>query len=214
MSGKDTVKNRILKTQLVKWSELKDLQPEDSKVITNFADIKQSIEKHGFAQPFFVWQDRDGLIYTIDGHTRRNVLCEFENVPDELPATFIDAKDRKEAIEILIEVYNQKHNPFDIKVLEEFIQIEGVDVDIDTVNIQKMEIDEDYGTDFKLPEGDKQPFQQMTFTLADEQAVQINNAINDIKQTDEFKYCETMGNENSNGNALYLIIMQWAGQRK
>ena len=54
----------------------------------------------------------------------------------------------------------------------------------------------------------------MTFTLADEQAVIIQNAISDIKQTDEYKYTETMGNENSNGNALYLIVMQWAEQRK
>jgi len=71
-----------------------------------------------------------------------------------------------------------------------------------------------FGTDFSLPDGDKAPFQQMTFTLANEQAVQIENALSDIKQTDEYKYAETMGNENSNGNALYLIIMQWAGQRK
>lgn len=71
------------------------------------------------------------------------------------------------------------------------------------------------GTDgFTLPEGDKAPFQQMTFTLADEQAIQIQNAISDIKLTDEYKYTETMGNENSNGNALYLIIMQWAEQKK
>jgi hypothetical protein len=68
--------------------------------------------------------------------------------------------------------------------------------------------------DFTLASGDKAPFQQMTFTLADEQAEQIKNAIADIKQTDEYKYAETMGNENSNGNALYLIIMQWAEQRK
>jgi hypothetical protein len=65
-----------------------------------------------------------------------------------------------------------------------------------------------------LPDGDKAPFQQMTFTLADEQAEQIKNAISDIKGTEEYKYAETMGNENSNGNALYLIIMQWAEQRK
>ena len=71
-----------------------------------------------------------------------------------------------------------------------------------------------FGTDFSLPDGDKAPFQQMTFTLADEQAVQIENALADIKQTDEYKYAETMGNENSNGNALYLIIMQWVGQKK
>lgn len=73
---------------------------------------------------------------------------------------------------------------------------------------------EDLGENFSLPDGDKAPFQQMTFTLADEQATQIKNAIEDIKGTEEYKYAETMGNENSNGNALYLIIMQWAEQRK
>jgi hypothetical protein len=73
---------------------------------------------------------------------------------------------------------------------------------------------EDLVENFSLPDGDKAPFQQMTFTLADEQATQIKNAIDDIKGTEEYKYAETMGNENSNGNALYLIIMQWAEQRK
>jgi hypothetical protein len=72
----------------------------------------------------------------------------------------------------------------------------------------------EFGEEFSLPDGDKSPFQQMTFTLADEQAEQIKNAISDIKATDDYKYCETFGNENSNGNALYLIIMQWAEQRK
>jgi hypothetical protein len=73
---------------------------------------------------------------------------------------------------------------------------------------------EDLGENFSLPDGDKAPFQQMTFTLADEQAIQIKNAIDEIKGTEEYKYAETMGNENSNGNALYLIIMQWAEQKK
>jgi hypothetical protein len=73
---------------------------------------------------------------------------------------------------------------------------------------------DELGTDFSLADGDKSPFQQMTFTLADKQAIQIQNAIAEIKLTDEYKYAETMGNENSNGNALYLIIMQWAEQKK
>lgn len=72
---------------------------------------------------------------------------------------------------------------------------------------------EGFGEDFSLPDGDKAPFQQMTFTLADEQAEQIKNAIDDIKKTEEYKYAETMGNENSNGNALYLIVASWAEQR-
>ena len=67
---------------------------------------------------------------------------------------------------------------------------------------------------FSLPDGDKEPFQQQTYTLADAQAEQIKNAIADVKKTEEYKYVETFGNENSNGNALYLIVMQWAEQRK
>lgn len=83
------------------------------------------------------------------------------------------------------------------------------------LDIPGFDLDSDgLGTDFSLPDGDKAPFQQMTFTLADEQAVVIQNAIADIKQTEEYKYAETMGNENSNGNALYLIVASWAGQRK
>ncbi len=83
----------------------------------------------------------------------------------------------------------------------------GVDI-IGFSNVQ------DLGEDFSLPNGDKSPFQQMTFTLADEQAEQIKNAIEEIKSTEEYKYAETMGNENSNGNSLYLIVMQWAEQKK
>lgn len=68
--------------------------------------------------------------------------------------------------------------------------------------------------EFTLPDGDKEPFQQMTFTLADAQAEVIKNAIADVKKTEEYNYVETFGNENGNGNALYLIISQWAEQRK
>jgi len=95
-------------------------------------------------------------------------------------------------------------NEWDTELLDEWgLDLPGFDADL-----------EEFGEDFSLPDGDKEPFQQMTFTLADEQAEQIKNAIADIKGTEEYKYCETMGNENSNGNALYLIIMQWAEQRR
>lgn len=72
---------------------------------------------------------------------------------------------------------------------------------------------EGVGDEFTLPSGDKAPFQQMTFTLADAQATVVKNAIDEIKKTDEYKFAETHGNENSNGNAIYLIVATWAGQR-
>tara|TARA_R110000822_G_scaffold303963_1_gene428947 strand:+ start:375 stop:971 length:597 start_codon:yes stop_codon:yes gene_type:complete len=80
-------------------------------------------------------------------------------------------------------------------------------------NWQNMD-DLDTSDEFSLPDGDKEPFQQQTFTLADEQVEQIKNAIADVKKTEEYKYVETFGNENGNGNALYLIISQWAEQKK
>ena len=77
-------------------------------------------------------------------------------------------------------------------------------------NLDDIETEEN----FSLPDGDKLPFQQLTLKVADEQADQINSAISEIKLTEEYKYVETFGNENSNGNALYLIIMQWVEQKK
>jgi len=95
-------------------------------------------------------------------------------------------------------------NEWDVEELESWgLNVGGFNIKAD-----------EYGEEFSLKDGDKEPFQQMTFTLADEQATVIKNAMEDIKATDEYKYAETMGNENSNGNALYLIVAAWAEQRK
>jgi hypothetical protein len=62
---------------------------------------------------------------------------------------------------------------------------------------------------FSLPDGDKGNLEQITYTLSSEQSNIIKEAIQDIKKTEEYKYVETFGNENSNGNALYLLITEW-----
>lgn len=82
--------NRIGKTESVRWRELKPLQPNNAKIIFNYKDIEASILKYGFAQPFYVWEHK-GELFTIDGHTRIEVLNNMENVPEHLPATFINA---------------------------------------------------------------------------------------------------------------------------
>ena len=217
------MQNRIYKTELVEWQKVKDLQPDNLKLPYNYEHIKKSILKHGISKAYDVCE-LEGELYWIDGHTRTQILMELVSddvdVPEMLTANFCRVKDRKEAIEILLEVHNQRQNPIAEEVLSEWIDVEMVEVAVESLNVKVVEDlhsfsdSDEYSTNFSLPEGDKSPFQQMTFTLADEQAEQVKNAIADIKKTDEYKYAETMGNENSNGNALYLIIMQWAGQRK
>ncbi len=91
---------------------------------------------------------------------------------------------------------------------------EGADLDDWGLDLWQNLDDIETSDAFTLPSNDKLPFQQITYTLADKQVTYIKNAIAKIKQTDKFKYCETFGNENINGNALYFIVMQWVEQKK
>jgi hypothetical protein len=128
----------------------------------------------------------------------------------EVPIIIADNLTEEQQREFLIKD-NVSGGEWDWALLQEWDTQELDKWGLDVPEFAGIEIGRD---EFTLPDGDKAPFQQMTFTLADEQADQIKNAIADIKETEEYKYCETMGNENSNGNALYLIIMQWAEQKK
>lgn len=63
--------------------------------------------------------------------------------------------------------------------------------------------DDDWASAFgALPDGEKSPFQQMTFTVSDEQAKHVNAALAAAKAMGAFV---DTGNENSNGNALARI---------
>lgn len=59
-----------------------------------------------------------------------------------------------------------------------------------------------------LPDGDKQPFQQMTFTLHDSQADVVRRALDAAKDAGDF---DGSPNENSNGNALARIAESFLG---
>lgn len=91
---------------------------------------------------------------------------------------------------------------------------EGTDLDDWGLDLWQHLDDIETSDTFNLPEGDKAPFQQQTYTLADAQAWEVKNAVDKIKDTEEYKTVLTFGNENSNGNALYLIITQWGEQKK
>ncbi len=71
----------------------------------------------------------------------------------------------------------------------------------------------DLSDEFSLADGEKEPFQSLTFTLADQQADFVRNALANAKTSVEFNYIETMGNSNQNGNALYFLVSQWVAQK-
>jgi hypothetical protein len=209
-----------MKAQLVKVKDLKNNTgqieglPKNPRILKDdkFIKLKKSLEDDPEMLQLreVIVYDNNGELIVICGNMRLKALKELgiKEVPTKILP--IDTPIEKlKAYTIKDNVSFGDHDwsllsEWDSEQLEDWgLEVVGFDLDSDEL-----------GTDFTLPDGDKAPFQQMTFTLADEQAEQIKNAISDIKETEEYKYAETMGNENSNGNALYLIIMQWAEQRK
>ena len=200
--------------QTVKITQVKP-NPKNPRIIKDakFEKLKKSIQDFPDMlnkRPLVCFTDKDGMFVVLGGNMRLKAAQAIGM--KELPIVLADEWTEEQKAEFLIKdnvgfgewAWDELANEWDAGQLEEWgLDVPGFDLNADNL-----------GEDFNLPDGDKSPFQQMTFTLADEQAIQIQNAISDIKATDEYKYAETMGNENSNGNALYLIIMQWAGQRR
>jgi hypothetical protein len=167
--------------------------------------LKESLQKFGLVEPI-IFNKQTG--YIVGGHFRVRELIKLGVKEVECVIVDLNEADEKE-LNIRL---NANTGGWDWDTLANDWEV--VDLDKWGLEIPQFDRPEDFNEDFTLPEGDKEPFQQMTFTLADEQATVLQNAIAEIKRTEEYKYCETMGNENSNGNALYLIIKQWEGQRK
>ena len=66
---------------------------------------------------------------------------------------------------------------------------------------------------FELADGDKPPFQSLTFTLSDAQAEYLKQRLAEVKQHPQFQDMDAAENNNSNGNALSLLAQQWAEQK-
>ena len=142
------VSNRIYKSELVEWRLIKDLQPELVKNTCNISYLRESILKYGVSKAFDVCEI-DGEIYFMDGHTRSNMFETLESegvrIPDKLMCNFCQVESKEEAIKILIEVHNQKQNPFIKTRLEEWLELEDIEVEdikIESINIELIEIDE------------------------------------------------------------------------
>jgi ParB-like chromosome segregation protein Spo0J len=94
----------------------------------------------------------------------------------------------------------------------EFDELTELGFDLDLTGFTAEEIaafqfDDDAETGMpELRDGDKEPFQQKTFTLHDEQAEVVDNAIT-LARTSPL--ADTGLNENTNGNALALICSEW-----
>jgi hypothetical protein len=72
----------------------------------NYKKLKNSIEKHGFYIPVYVWIDDKGKKWLLDGTQRKHVL-ETEKWLDPIPYLIVKAPDMQIAAERLLEITSQ-----------------------------------------------------------------------------------------------------------
>ena len=188
--------------------DLKDLTEK------NYNKLKNTIDKRGFSVPVYVWENDKGIKHLLDGHQRQRVLTT-EGWHEPIPYLKVPAKDLQEAMARLLEITSQ-YGTITQEGIDEFIAKYDLP-EADVYQATTYDAIKNYGLnpselsdEFSLPDGDKSPFQQMTFTLADEQAEIIKSALLKAKSING----PTYDNENSNGNALFWIVEQWAELKK
>lgn len=102
-----SIQSRIIKTEPIRWKDLKFIQDENFKEWSGDGDEKllQSLVKYNFIDPFKVWEN-NGELFCLDGKHRWLDLQKAEEkgieVPEMLEATFIHCTDTKEAAELVL----------------------------------------------------------------------------------------------------------------
>lgn len=171
------------------------------------AQIAASIQEFGFTNPILV----DGADGILAGHGR--LAAAKDMGLSEVPVIVLDHLSPEQRRAYVIADNQLALNAgWDMQLLQqEVMALNLADFDLSLLGFDDDRIAEllEGGADVKeleempaLPSGDREPFQQMTFTLHDDQAELIKEAVQKAKDMGPF--ADTV-NENSNGNGLARV---------
>jgi ParB-like chromosome segregation protein Spo0J len=167
--------------------------------------IASSISEFGFTNPILI----DETNNLIAGHGR--LLAAKKLGIKEVPAIILSGltKAQKKAY-VIADNQLALNAGWDLDTLRlEIETLEELDFDLKLLGFDDDVIEKLLDIDAELPElpdGDRDPFQQKTFTLHDEQAQLIDDAISKAKSDPRI---DTGINENSNGNAIAWVCEQF-----
>lgn len=119
------IKSRVIKTELIFWKDLEFIQDENFKEWIEDGDEKliNSLLKYQFVDPFKVWE-HDGKLYCLDGKHRtldlQKLITLGVEIPEELPATFMDCENIEEAAELVL-VYSSAYAKITQQGLFDFV---------------------------------------------------------------------------------------------
>ena len=179
------------------------------------AQLAASIAEFGFVNPVLV----DGEAGVIAGHGRLAAAKELGL--DEVPVVVLDHLTPAQRKAYVIADNKLALNAgWDMSLLQaELGDLGDLDFDLSLLGFSDDELQDLLSDDVEeldqmpdLGEGDKEPIQQMTFTLHDDQAEIVKEAIEVAKAMGPFV---DTGNDNGNGNAIARVaelFLSWSSE--
>lgn len=204
----------------IEYVAVSDLRAYDKNARTHSPDqvaqLVASINEFGFTNPVLI--DENNELIAGHGRTQAAQSMGLEKVP---AIRLVGLSDQQKKALRIADNQLALNAGWDLDLLAQEIQ----QLDLDGFDLEVLGFDDKYLADLldgnvsggvteddaaadmpSLPSGDREPFQQKTFTLHDEQAAIVDDAITLARTS---PVVDTGLNENSNGNALTLICREW-----
>lgn len=185
------------------YNPRKKLTPSDPE----YKNIERSLKEFGYVDPIII--NQDGTI--IGGHQRCTVLQDLGET--EADVIVLDlSKDDEKALNIAL---NKIGGEWDMQKLRDALgDLTLSKLDVNTTGYSDDELQVVLGDDLLEKEHEDPTVDRMAFTLSLEQYADLQQALKIIGVKYKPDQMETFGNTNKTGNKIYMVVKEWAAQKK
>ena len=185
------------------YNPRKALRPSDQE----FRNIERSLREFGYIDPIII--NRDGTI--IGGHQRATVLKALGQKEVDVIVLDLSKSDEK-ALNIAL---NKIGGEWDMEKLREILaDLSLSSLDVTAAGYSESEVAVVLGDSLGKQEKGEATIDRITFTFTLEQYANLQEALELIGVKYKLDQMETFGNTNRVGNRIYMVVKEWAEQRK
>lgn len=185
------------------YNPRKELKPGDPE----FQNIQRSLKEFGYVDPIII--NKDGTI--IGGHQRASVLKSLGYTEADCIVVDLGKQDEK-ALNIAL---NKIGGQWDMSLLRDALQdLTLSSVDVNATGYSDDELSVILGDVMLEKQHEESPIDRMTFTFSLEQYADLQQALQIIGAKYKPDQMETFRNTNKTGNRIYMVVKEWAEQKK
>lgn len=187
-------------------SEIKEYENNPRFNDKSVDKVAASIKEFGFKVPIIIDENNE----IVAGHTRFKAAQQLQLT--KIPCIVADDLTPKQikAFRIADNKVSEFSTWDEEKLYNELIELQMLDFNVESFGFDIKEIkgiEDNFDTDFELPDSDKPLARTITLTLAEEQFDIVNRCVEYVIENDLIK--NTFDNANRKSNAIFEVIYEW-----